>query len=185
MHIRNKLRKLINLDQKVFYFINCRLKNSFLDWIMPIITNEHYYRIPFLVLLIGLMAFGSRTVRTALLLVLIVITIADQLCNLIKRKVGRKRPGIVLPNMNQMVKAGKLSFPSNHSANNLGTAVVISMFSVKMGIWFLVGAIIIGFSRVYCGVHYPVDVLIGFVIGLLVALVVYTGYFYFFGAPIL
>ena len=180
MIIQKQLRKLIDLDQKVFYFLNRRIKNRLFDWIMPIITNERYYRIPFLVLLIGLLFFGNQTVRIVLILVLTTITVADQLCNFIKRKTGRKRPGFTLPDINQLVKAGQLSFPSNHSANNLGTAVVITMFAPHIGVWFLVGAFVIGFSRVYCGVHYPLDVLTGFLVGTLVAVLVCFGYLYFF-----
>jgi undecaprenyl-diphosphatase len=180
MNIKSSRHRLIDLDKKAFYFINCRLKNPFFDWLMPLITNEHYYRIPFLVLLIGLLYFGNGTVRSVLILVLIVITIADQLCNLIKRTAGRKRPGSTLTGSHQLVKAGQLSFPSNHSANNFGAALVISFFSLKLGVGFMAFAAIIGFSRIYCGVHYPLDVLIGLFIGILVALLVCVGYFYVF-----
>ncbi len=171
---------LISLDEKAFYFINQRLKNRFFDRVMPVITTERYFRVALLAVVIILLIAGTPAVRIEMLLVALVVGLADQTCNFLKRTSGRLRPGLTLPNVNQMVKAGRLSFPSAHAANNLGTAIVVSWFAPQLGAWFLGLALIIGFSRVYCGVHYPLDVLIGFRIGGLYALGVCMGYIHFF-----
>ncbi len=174
-------RRLTAIDRKAFYFINHRLKNRWFDWIMPVITNEHYFRVPFLIVFIFLWIFGTPTIRTIMVLIAMVVALSDQLCNLIKRKFGRLRPGLTLPDAHRMVKAGRLSFPSAHSANNFGTALVISWFAPQIGVWFIGLSLIIGFSRVYCGVHYPLDVAVGFLVGAVFALITCLGYGYFWG----
>ncbi len=174
-------RRLTVIDRKIFYFINHRLKNRWFDRMMPVITNEHYFRIPLLITLVFLLIFGTQTVRMVMVLIIIVVALSDQLCNFFKRKFGRLRPGLALPDAHRMVKAGRLSFPSAHSANNLGTALVISWFAPQIGVWFIGLSLVIGFSRVYCGVHYPLDVLVGFLVGAVFALITCLGYGYFFG----
>ena len=178
MSIENRFKKdLQRLDEKLFYLINRCLKNPFLDWLMPVITNEHNYRVLFLPAFILLLIFGTRIVRVATLLSVLAIALTDQTCNQIKRRVRRKRPCLILPDVNKLVNVGPLSFPSNHSANNCATAVVVSCFSIQLGMIFWGLTLLIGLSRVYCGVHYPLDVLVGLLIGALIALGVCLAYF--------
>lgn len=57
--------------------------------------------------------------------------------------------------------------PSNHAANGMATTTVIAVFASRF--WFiaaLVSTLIVGFTRVYLGVHFPGDVLSGFVFGM-------------------
>lgn len=61
---------------------------------------------------------------------------------------------------------GMLSFPSNHSANAATFAVLwFFLMGPKQGLLAVGAALIIGFSRVYLGVHYPSDILGGFILG--------------------
>jgi len=63
------------------------------------------------------------------------------------------------------------SFPSNHMA--VFTAIAFSMFLInkKAGFVFLLIAFFIGFSRIVIGVHYPIDILGGFIVGLIISLI--------------
>lgn len=67
---------------------------------------------------------------------------------------------------------GEFSFPSGHSMNGMTAAVTIFLNNKKIGIPAILLAVIIGFSRLYHFVHFPTDVLAGFAIGMLAALIV-------------
>jgi undecaprenyl-diphosphatase len=78
----------------------------------------------------------------------------------------RPRPFEVLE-VNQLIEhsAGR-SFPSGHAAFFFALATGIYLFNKKTGVWFLVAAGLIAFSRVYAGIHYPLDVVVGAGIGI-------------------
>jgi undecaprenyl-diphosphatase len=59
-----------------------------------------------------------------------------------------------------------------------GLATLFTLFYPKRVIYFITFASLIGFSRIYCGVHYPGDVLGGFVLGAIIAWLIYIIYFY-------
>lgn len=100
--------------------------------------------------------------------------------NLIKGVIGFPRPFIALREVVTplFVHGGMDSFPSGH-ATFFG-ALTLSSFLVdkKMGYWVLLASILIGIARVISGVHYPIDILSGYLIGLLVVL-----FFYIFKKP--
>jgi len=58
------------------------------------------------------------------------------------------------------------SFPSGHAAFLFALALVVFYYNRKMGIWYLVLALVNGLARVYTGVHWPMDILGGAIIGL-------------------
>lgn len=68
------------------------------------------------------------------------------------------------------------SFPSGHSINSMVAAVALFLNNKKIGIPALIIATLIGFSRLYLFVHFPTDVLGGFVIAILVAIGVDWGF---------
>lgn len=100
--------------------------------------------------------------------------------NLVKGIIAFPRPFIAFGELVNplFVHGGMDSFPSGH-ATFFG-ALTLSSFLVdkKMGYWVLVASILIGGARVASGIHYPIDILFGYLIGLLVVLI-----FYFFKKP--
>lgn len=94
---------------------------------------------------------------------------------LLKNLVARTRPYEVIEGLTYLVKKPvDYSFPSGHTGTSFATAVVLFLsFPKKYSFWFLVLAVLIGFSRLYVGVHYPTDVLAGAIIGTLIAVGVY------------
>jgi undecaprenyl-diphosphatase len=60
---------------------------------------------------------------------------------------------------------GRLAFPSSHATNISAVAFLFSYFYRKGTLWFISIALLVGFSRIYVGVHYPGDVLFGFIVG--------------------
>ncbi|MFH1824597.1 MAG: phosphatase PAP2 family protein [Candidatus Firestonebacteria bacterium] len=162
------LNFIIKIDITIFYFINNNLKNPVLDFLMPIITNVKYWIFPLLVVLVVLFIFGKKEVKIAIILGIIVVVFVDFFCyRVVKPFIGRIRPFYVLPHVYDLVNAGYLSFPSNHAANSFALATIVTYFSKKIGVCFIILSCIIGFSRIYVGVHYPFDVIGGMIIGFL------------------
>jgi undecaprenyl-diphosphatase len=88
----------------------------------------------------------------------------------LKVLVGRDRPpAIVLDPEPLMEVPTTSSFPSGHASSSFACAVVLSRFAPRLTIPLFVLAGLIALSRVYVGVHYPLDILAGAVLGTLLA----------------
>jgi undecaprenyl-diphosphatase len=97
---------------------------------------------------------------------------SDLLANTLKTVFDRPRPFEVVPQPEPLINGTVASsFPSGHAATSAAGAVILSVL-VGRGIWPWLAALalLIGFSRVYVGVHYPGDVLAGAALGAAVAL---------------
>jgi undecaprenyl-diphosphatase len=159
---------LLTLDLSLFQFINGNLSNPWLDWFMPVITNQHHWALPLLLLWFGLIAFGGKRGRIAAVLVVIAVGLSDVVAaQIIKPWVGRLRPSHALTEGIRLLvpPGGKYGFVSNHAANSFALAAVLGYFyrRWKYPLYLLAG--VIAFSRVYVGVHYPADVLCGGLLG--------------------
>ncbi len=67
--------------------------------------------------------------------------------------------------LNPMIIEKSFSFPSGHSSVMMTVAVVAYSLNKKLGIFLFIMAILVGFSRIILGVHFPIDVLIGWLLG--------------------
>jgi len=171
------IKWIIDLDIRLFYFLNNELANPILDYIMPIITNEAFIIGPVIAVVIYFLIKGNRKTRLAILCMVVAVLLADAVAyRIIKPFFGRLRPCDVLPNVHILVKAGRFSFPSNHAANMMALAVVTTYFYKRYAWIIFTIALIEGFSRIYVGVHYPLDVLNGYFLGALSALLVIVVY---------
>jgi undecaprenyl-diphosphatase len=97
---------------------------------------------------------------------------ADLLAVLLKEVVDRDRPYVVLPEAEPLLRwDASASFPSGHAATSAAGAIVIA-YLIGARAWSLgILAAAVAFSRVYIGVHYPLDVVAGAALGAAVALV--------------
>lgn len=129
----------------------------------------------FLAIIILLVKNKGRESFILLLMLALTVLLADQFSVLIKDLVGRLRPSRDPSLMYDVhivngYRGGLYSFVSSHAANTFGVAVFLSLvvrnfwFSLTMLLW----AAMNGFSRIYLGVHFPFDILMGAVLGSLI-----------------
>ena len=155
------------MDISLFYLINKGWQNRFFDFLMPIISNESYFRLPLAVLWCGLMIWGKRKGRMVALLGLFLLLFSDQMSYLLKLLVKRPRPCHALPGVHLLAGCSRsYSFPSNHATNVFAAAAFIAYFYRWLLLPALVVSLTVGFSRIYLGVHYPSDVAGGAMVGL-------------------
>jgi undecaprenyl-diphosphatase len=94
------------------------------------------------------------------------VLLADALATALKRAVPLDRPPLRYPQPEALVRIPHDgSFPSGHAATSFAAAVLLSFVAPRLAPAFLLLAVAIGFSRVYVGVHYPLDVLAGALLG--------------------
>ena len=174
----------INIDRSLFIFINQIISNNLFDNIMPIITDWDKTIIGRIIILLTVVIFfwkGGSKGRFIIVLLIATIILSDVLNSQVLKNIFlRPRPchvidgAYAIQNVHLLVPCGKgYSFPSSHAVNNFALATVLTMVYKKA--WWIFGmfATLIGFSRIYVGVHYPADVVVGAFIGIFLALLMY------------
>jgi len=82
------------------------------------------------------------------------------------------RPFVQFSNVQALLLENDFSFPSGHATFYMGLATAIFLSHKKAGWWFIFCALIIGLARIAAGVHFPIDILAGYVLGIIIALLV-------------
>ena len=139
---------------------------------MPFITNKNNWIVPIFSLILILGFLSGKRGKIALVLLIVSLSLTDSICaQILKPYFERLRPShINLEQLNLLVsKGGKWSMPSNHAANVFSLAIILSNFYSRYKTFLILLAIIISFSRVYVGVHFPGDVIVGGFIGYLIS----------------
>jgi 4-amino-4-deoxy-L-arabinose transferase-like glycosyltransferase/membrane-associated phospholipid phosphatase len=155
-----------NLDAELFRFINHTLINSIFDQLMPLVSGNAYFH-PALVLL-GILLIWKGGVRGLVCLIMLgsIVAMGDGLCTLMKNAVERDRPFITLQDVHLLVgKSNSFSMPSGHAANWFAGTMVAFIYYRRSVLVMLPIALVVSFSRIYNGVHYPSDVLAGAALG--------------------
>lgn len=170
------LEELVQWDRAFFLFLN-GLGSSTWDGFWLFVTGK-WSAIPLytLLLLLSIRFLGWKGTGILLLAVALLITTTDQLANFFKYGVERLRPchDQQLFDAMRLVKrscGGKFGYFSAHAANSMALASFFSILLKKRMKWMplllLFWAILVGYSRIYVGVHFPGDVLTGMLVGLL------------------
>jgi hypothetical protein len=114
------LETIIQIDISLFYILNNKATNTVFDFLMPILTNLDYWKIPLAVMVALLAIFGKRKGRIAVVLLILGVALSDQISSTaIKPLVGRIRPCNFLENVRLLKsKAPDSSIPNNGEAYN-------------------------------------------------------------------
>jgi Membrane-associated phospholipid phosphatase len=164
------LQSIYNFDGKSLLFIQEYLRNPILTPVFKVITSLGNESMIWLMVIIILIL--NRKYRQMGLVALISVLMCYIINNiLLKNCIARPRPFEVLTHLQVLIhKPTDYSFPSGHAASSFAAAGAFYFYgSRKWGGLAFVLAALIGFSRLYLGVHYPTDVLFGAMIGLLIS----------------
>lgn len=172
------LETIAHWDTVVTLFLN-GLHNSWLDPIMYWISNQFVWIPLYLLVLFVTIKKGKKKSIVLILLLVLAVTISDQSCNLLKKSTQRLRPShsvaftdkihLVEKTDGELYRGGKFGFPSAHAANSMVFALFVFFFAGNRKMWVLLAiffwAALLGYSRIYLGVHYWLDVEFGYLVG--------------------
>lgn len=176
---------LDSLDRSIFLFLN-GMHNDFFDVFMWYVSKTATWSLMLLFLLYIIFKNNWRMALMVVLGIALTITLADQISSgLIKDFIGRFRP-THNPEIESIVhtvngyKGGLYGFVSSHAANTLGVSVYISLLfrNRYITLFMMLWSLLVAYSRIYLGVHYPGDILGGMVVGVISGFVVYKIYDY-------
>lgn len=161
------LETLLNIDGGILLFLQEAVRNPVFNPIMTAITSLGNAGIFWILLTIALL-IPERTRRIGQMSACALL--ASLLFNniLLKNMVARVRPYNAMEALIPIIKKpSEFSFPSGHAGSSFASAgVLYRKLPKKYGIWAIILAALISFSRLYVGVHYPSDVLAGAVVGI-------------------
>jgi undecaprenyl-diphosphatase len=166
------LDALLGWDERIFRLLNGNWLNPILDHLLPFATDAGNFILPFVVAAIVIVLVGRVRGLRFLVLAVVSVVVADATgTHIFKYSFLRARPCIALADVRLLVGCTNLpSFPSNHAVNASVLATLTTLYIPRLWLPATALAILVGYSRVYVGVHYPLDVLAGSVLGIVVAL---------------
>ncbi|HFS67926.1 MAG TPA: phosphatase PAP2 family protein [Flavobacteriia bacterium] len=177
--------KLIQQDREVLLQLNALGSNKW-DAFWLFVTNQFNWLPLFLFLLYLIFkAYGWKKGLLIVFITALLVTFSDQLVNLIKNSVMRLRPNNDLE-LKTVIRALKhprgYSFVSGHSTTSFAVTVFLFLLLRKyykyIGFLFI-WPILFAYSRIYCGVHFPIDIFMGMLLGITIGITFYKITIYF------
>jgi undecaprenyl-diphosphatase len=173
------IQQLNHLDQHLFLLLN-GWHNTYFDYVMMVFTSEVFW-VPLYV--ITAVVIGRTYGKNAVLIFVaagVLILCTDQFAGIFKHSIQRLRPShdpqlSVLTHIFNNYKGGLYSFYSAHSSNAFGYATfTILIFRNRIYTFFIIPwALLVAYTRIYLGLHYPGDIFCGAIAGIAIAIGVY------------
>ena len=170
------LEQLIQLDKELFLYLNGLGTETWDGFWMYLSKKISFVTIPFYLtlLILSYKYFGLKKTGILLISIALMITCTDQLANFFKYGVGRFRPChdedlIAIMRLVKERCGGKYGYFSAHAASSFALATFFSVLFHKrlryLSYFLIVWALLVSYSRIYIGVHFPLDVITGLSIG--------------------
>lgn len=179
------LKKIVALDTDLFIFLNS-LGSTTYDNLWLIITKQVYWT-PYFILL-GYLIYkkiGIKNLGIIILFIALLLLVCNESVELAKITFQRLRP-CNNPEIKDSIRiihhSNAFSFFSGHAANSLASMTFLFLIlkkHYKYSFLIFLYPLIFAYSRIYLGVHYPTDIITGYLFGLLIGFVFYKGYEYF------
>ncbi|MFG6687712.1 phosphatase PAP2 family protein [Mariniflexile sp. HNIBRBA6329] len=167
------IERLLEYDATLFLFLN-NLGSPTWDNLWLIITHEATF-VPLYVILLFFLykKFGLKALLIFVVLVALMITFTDQITNVFKNGFARPRPcgeAALIDHMRFIaVRCGKYGFFSGHASNSMAAAVfaglMLKPYYKNLIFILLFWSAMVAYSRIYVGVHYPLDIVCGLIFG--------------------
>lgn len=167
------LEKILELDKDLFLFLN-NLGNPTWDNLWLAITHEFTF-VPLYAVLLYLIyrKLGWKVLLLLVFVIAAMITFTDQITNVFKDTFERPRPcradGVLEYTRYIAGRCGKYGFFSGHSSNSMAAAVFAGLLLrspfPKLIFILLFWSATVAYSRIYVGVHYPLDIFFGMIFG--------------------
>ncbi|PEZ69312.1 undecaprenyl-diphosphatase [Bacillus sp. AFS017274] len=163
---------LSEMNSTLFRMIN-NLGKQYTD-LNPFFVFIAEYMIFFLLLAVLMFLFSRRNKnRIMVICAFITLVISELLAKIAGQFHSNNQPFAELPNVNRLVeKAVNNSFPSDHTIIFFSFCITFWLFKRGWGILWVILAVLVGISRIWVGVHYPADVLVGAIISIVSATIV-------------
>lgn len=180
------LEVLKNIDTWLLMLINSA-NHPFFDSLMWWISDKYIWIPMYLFLIVKMYQKFRFDIWKIIIVIAVTITLSDGISSgIIKKQVQRYRPSHNIELKESLhlhqysdgtfYSGGKYGFVSSHAANSLAIAILVCLFlggSSKIYYLLVVWALIVSYSRVYLGVHYPSDIVGGLIVGFFSATVSY------------
>lgn len=176
------LERLVHLDKEVFVFLNGLGSSEFDSFWLFITKQTHWAPVFILVFYFLQRKIGWKNLGWLLLTIALLVFCTDQLTNLVKNNVQRLRPcnDFEIKSLIRIVKSSDTySFFSGHAANSMAATLLVFLIMKKhyrYSFLLFLFPLIFAYSRIYLGLHFPIDILTGYTFGVMMGFVFYKVY---------
>ena len=176
------LEQLLQYDTELFLYLN-NLGSERWDTLWLVITNKFSF-IPMYAILLYVIykKLGLKSLLILILVIAAMVTFTDQITNLFKYVIAKRPRPCREEDLQEVMRfiaggCGRYGFFSGHSSNSMAVAVfaglILRPYYKNLIFFLLLWSFIVAYSRIYVGVHYPLDIICGMTFGALAGFMFY------------
>ena len=162
---------LQQIDEQLFIFFHQTIKNGFFDVLFRMVESPLWSDVVIVIFAL-IFLLREKAMRFPVIPFGLAFLVPLNISGILKNFFNRPRPLSDIHDFIASLHTGTPAFPSQHAAIIMAMAVVLSHHYKKYTFWFYLIAGLVGFSRVYLGLHYVTDIVAGFLIGAAIGLAI-------------